>query len=301
MNGPTAPQCTFDQLVVLCAIRDTGSFAAAAVATHRVPSAVSWAMRNLEESWGLTLFDRSRRSVVLTPDGRVLADRAAALLEEARQLDGAAARLAGGWEAQLTIVVDGALPLGPILDAIAVLSAPDVPTRVRLDVEYQEGVTDRLTGGTIALHLGFGPHDDTAPFDVTPLPDLPFVLVAASSHPLAAGPVTADDLAAGTDIVVRDSSPRYAANPKGSYAGAANVVYVGDFHTKRVVLLAGGGFGWMPLHLVDDDLGSGRLSRLQAQPHAFTYHPRLVVRRDAILGRAGRSFVASMAALGGSP
>ena len=49
----STPRHNLDQLLVLDAIVRTGSFAAAAKALHRVPSAVTYAIRNLEDSLNL--------------------------------------------------------------------------------------------------------------------------------------------------------------------------------------------------------------------------------------------------------
>lgn len=67
-------------LRTLLAIQRTGSFRAAAEAEHLTPAAVSLQMRNLEDSWGLKLFDRSRRTPELTETGLALVAEAAAVL-----------------------------------------------------------------------------------------------------------------------------------------------------------------------------------------------------------------------------
>ena len=56
MSGPGMP--TLDQMSVLLAIADTGSLAAAARRLGRAPSVVSYALDNLENQLGLSLFER---------------------------------------------------------------------------------------------------------------------------------------------------------------------------------------------------------------------------------------------------
>ena len=68
-----------DGLQVLDAIVREGSFAAAAEALHRVPSSVTYAVRRLEESLGVSLFDRGGHRAELTAAGE-------ALLREGRDL-----------------------------------------------------------------------------------------------------------------------------------------------------------------------------------------------------------------------
>ena len=63
---------TLDQMRVLIAVAEAGSFSAAARRLGRVQSAVSQAMQTLEENLRLTLFDRSAKTPTLTEAGRIV-------------------------------------------------------------------------------------------------------------------------------------------------------------------------------------------------------------------------------------
>ncbi|HUL55837.1 MAG TPA: LysR family transcriptional regulator, partial [Usitatibacter sp.] len=63
---------SLESLQVIDAIDRKGSFAAAAEDLHRVPSAVTYSVRQLEEALGIELFDRSGHRAVLTDAGREL-------------------------------------------------------------------------------------------------------------------------------------------------------------------------------------------------------------------------------------
>lgn len=62
-------------LDVVDAVARTGSFSAAAEELHRVPSAISYSVRQLEEWLAVPLFERRHRDVELTPAGRCLSKK----------------------------------------------------------------------------------------------------------------------------------------------------------------------------------------------------------------------------------
>ncbi len=64
-------------LEVVDAVARNGSFSAAAQELHRVPSAVSYTVRQLEEWLAVPLFERRHRDVELTAAGSVVSQRRA--------------------------------------------------------------------------------------------------------------------------------------------------------------------------------------------------------------------------------
>lgn len=277
---------TLDQLRALDAIDRLGTFAAAAKELHRVPSAITYLVQNLEAALGVALFERSKRTARLTPEGRRMLEMARKVLREAGQLEAVAADLAGGWEASLHVAIDGALPSEPLSRCIRALSRPDVPTRLRVDIEYQEGVLERVDqdGANIGLYLGFDREELAEPYETVALPELEFALV---HHPDL-------DAAGAARLVVRDSADRYRRDPKEPHDGTRDVVYLSDFHSKRLALEAGAGVGWIPLHLVSESLSDGRLVLADAEVRSWRYHPLIVWPRERPLRRAGELFVQTL-------
>ena len=94
---PEQVRFTLDQLLVLEAIVEIGTFAGAAKALHRVPSAVSYTIRTLEDMLEVALFDRSGHKATLTPAGRRILEEGADLLAQARELDRLARQIQTGW------------------------------------------------------------------------------------------------------------------------------------------------------------------------------------------------------------
>jgi len=292
---------TLDQLIVLEAIQRTGSFAGAAKELHRVPSAISYSVRTLEEQLDVGLFDRSSRTAAFTPAGRRILATAKQVIQQADSLQGLADHLSGGWEAELHVIVDGALPMEPITKCLQAFHDPDIPTRIRLDVEYQEGVPHRFEAerAHLMIPIGFSGDGDTDGLALTPLPPLHMLLLIAPNHPLASsGVCTQAEAANHIEVVVRDSAPQFTAQPKASFTGTRNVMYLADFHSKRLALVQGAGFGWLPRHLVNADIADGRLIPLAIDGRSeWTYSPQLAAREGVELGKAAQHFIQTLLAV----
>ena len=289
---------TLDQLLTLDSIARTGSFAAAAAELHKVPSAVSYAIQTLESALGLEVFDRSRRKAVLTDAGHRVLTLSREVIASGRRLERVARELQDGWEPELHVIVDGALPMNAVLTSIRRFADPDIPTHLRLEVEFQEGVIDRFEDaeGDLALVLGFNGDGDADGYDCIPLDTLELLLVAGPDHPLARIKVTDDNRTDHAELVVRDSSPRFNRRAKQSFIGSGNVVYLSDFHSKRVGLIQGAGYGWIPRPFIEADLKAGTLVQRNADPSAWTYKPQVIIKAGTKLGRAGHIFLETISA-----
>src|SRR5688500_13935578 len=96
---------TPDALVMVDTIARTGSFAAAARELGKVPSALTYSVRQLEDALDVLLFDRRSRQARLTAAGEALLDEGRRLLGEMDAVANRVRRVAAGWEGRLTIAV----------------------------------------------------------------------------------------------------------------------------------------------------------------------------------------------------
>ncbi len=294
------PLFTLEQLRALDAVVDSGSFAGAAKALGRATSAVSYAIRALETRLGLALFDRTGHRATLTDAGQVLLAEARRTLERARRMQHRAAQLREGWEPRLDVVVDGAVPLPPVMGALGALTTEGAPTLVGLSVEYLSGVQERFEreGATLMITLD---HRASPDLVARALPPVPMRLVARPDHPVVDGADRAKDgnvhvereaLADFVELVVLDSSAAGRSRPPRLSLGSAHVFELTDFQSKREALLEGVGVGWLPAHLADPLLAEGALVALRlAEAEDFVFSPSLVHRRDHALGRSARRFL----------
>src|SRR3954469_16545648 len=160
---------TPEALAMMDVIARTGSFASAARELGKVPSALTYNVRQLEDALDVLLFDRRSRQATLTAAGQELLDEGRRLLEQIDAVANRVKRVATGWETQLTIAVDDVISRTTLLELCesfyacsAALSKGDTPrhvppsptppaTRLRLRTEVLAGTWEALITGRADL------------------------------------------------------------------------------------------------------------------------------------------------------
>ncbi len=276
---------TLDQMRILIAVAEAGSFSAAARRLGRVQSAVSQSMQTLEETLRLSLFDRSGKTPVLTDAGRVVLEDARQVVQRADAMRNHAESIAGGTEPALAFAVDSIFPTHLMMESLQALQQTYPCMPVTLLTEGLGAAEQRLRDGAaqfaIYCLLSTGADDLEAEF----LANVAMVPVVAAAHPLAAhaGPIGADLLAQQVQLVLTDRSP-LTSNLKGSIY-SSRIWRFADVSTRHEYLRAG--FGWchMPWHMVAEDIEAGRLKRSISPKRG----PRPATARGAAAGNpAGR-------------
>src|SRR6476620_5286653 len=145
---------TLESLQVLDAIDRKGSFAAAAEDLNRVPSAVTYSVRQLEEGLGVEVFDRRGHRAVLTAAGRELLSEGRRLLQAASDLECRVQQVAKGWESELRIAVDTLIGIDKLYGLVAEFYQQASGTRLRLVHEVLGGTWDALASGRADLAVG---------------------------------------------------------------------------------------------------------------------------------------------------
>lgn len=253
---------TLEQWQILSAIETHGGIQAAADALGKSQSTVSYSVQRLQERLGVTLFKRGGRKAELTELGLTILRRARKLLNDAQHLELASKDLALGWEPELRIVVDAIFPMSVLNQALAQFAPESRGTRLDIFTTTLSGTDDMIIGQqtdialTGRLPISFLGED---------LFDMQFVAVAHPQHALfgnlnAAGEVDDETLEQHRQIVVRDSGIRRRAS--AGWLSAEQRWTVSSFAESVELLLMGVGFAFVPLHLIDDHLASGRLRPL---------------------------------------
>ncbi|ETR75678.1 LysR family transcriptional regulator [Afipia sp. P52-10] len=295
---------TLDQMRVFAAVADSGSFRAAAGRLSRVQSAVSHAIANMEAELGLTLFDRTGHRPVLTPEGRALLANVRDILLRVDAMRARAKGLGEGVELELPLVVDTLFPLALVGAALNEMRAHYPSVAIRLAVEPLGGPVNGLLQRHYALGIVVGEELRDPRVAREALLSVPIVAVVSARHPLAArtepDALGAADLADHLQIVQSDPSPLTEGRDFGVIS--PQTLRVSSQDTKQAMIVAGLGWGRLPLWQAARDLAEGRLVRLATaalgRDSEVTMEAYLAHRIDAPLGPAARAFGAALKRLG---
>jgi DNA-binding transcriptional LysR family regulator len=187
-----AQALTLESLQLVDAIAHHGSFGRAARALGRVPSAVTYSVRRLEDDLDVLLFDRRGHKAELTPAGEELLREGRHLLAAADDLVRRVQRVARGWERDLRIALDGVIAFERLLPYLARFCTL-APTQVRITHEVLGGTWDALSAGRADIGIG-ATHDGPptarlgVPYRTLELGRVAFVFAVAPTHPLATLP-----------------------------------------------------------------------------------------------------------------
>jgi len=150
---------TLRQLRFLTAVAEELNFSRAAERCHVTQPTLSAGLRELEERLGVTLVERTKRSVMMTEIGAEIAARGRALLLGAREIEELAAAQLRPDEGDLRL---GAIPtIGPFLipRALPGLRAHFPGLRLYLREELTESLLEGVGSGRLDLALIAQPYD----------------------------------------------------------------------------------------------------------------------------------------------
>ena len=256
---PITPELLF----MVDAIARHGSFSRAARELGKVPSAVTYAVRKLEDGLDVLLFDRSGHRARLTAAGETLLRDGRHVLQSLDELAYRVKRVATGWEVELRIAVSALLPWRPFYDLIEEFRQVGVSTTLRFSTEVLSGTWDALVSGRSDLIIGA----DTASapaggFQSQSMGRAQFGFCVAPHHPLAEvaalRSLTPEDIAAHCAVVVSDTSRDLPARTRGLLTQQPMII-MPTMQDKIEAQVRGLGCGYLPLSLAAGHIAQGRL------------------------------------------
>jgi DNA-binding transcriptional LysR family regulator len=284
---------TPEALAMVDTIARTGSFAAAARELGKVPSALTYSVRQLEEALDALLFDRSSRQAQLTDAGRELLHEGRRLLQEMEAVASRVRRVASGWETQLSISVEDLLSQSTVFELVEAFCQAhgDAGTRLRLRTDVLAGTWEALVSGQVELAIGVsGEHRNPGGIELKEMGTMPFVFCVAPHHALAAFEGTLDDsqLVHHRAVAVADTAQRLTPLTVNLLPGQ-DVLTVPHMRAKLEALVRGLGCGFLPEPMARPQLEAGRLvskPTVRGRPEARLHYAWRSERSALGLGRA---------------
>jgi DNA-binding transcriptional LysR family regulator len=286
---PSRP--SINDMVAFRAVAEARSFTRAAAQLGVSPSALSHAIRGLEERLGLRLLTRTTRSVALTEAGdRLLTavsphldgiEAEIAALGALRDRPAGTVRITTGIHAAETILWPTAAELLP--------RYPDLTIEISVDAGFVDIVTERFDAG---VRLGETIAQDMVAVRIGP--DMRMAAVASPAYFAQHGPPRRPhDLAAHSCINLRFPTlgGLYAWEfAKGAQALNVRVegqVIVNEIAIARRAALDGAGIAYLPEPYVGPDMDAGRLTRVldawcPTFPGYYLYYPSRRQQRPAL-------------------
>lgn len=279
---------SLDHLRIFLAVTEEGSFNRAARKLGRAISVVSYAVANLEAQLGLRLFDREgSRKPKLTEAGRALLSEARDVSAGVDALIAKVRSLHQGLEAELSLAIDVMVPTAALARLLRDFQHRFPSVALRLQIEALGAIPALLLDRRATLGIA-GP-------DMLGYPELErqevgtveMVPVAAPSHSLAqARTVPAGGVRNHLQLVLTDRSSFTEGRDFSVFS--SRTWRLGDLGAKHALLREGIGWGYMPCHVVADDLASGALVKLcLPEQSGNDYRLAALWRRDAPPGPAG--------------
>lgn len=177
----------FTDLSTFLAVADLGSFQRAAKSLHLSQSAVTRRIQKLEESLGVSLFERTTRSLKLTLAARLFRDRAQAIVDNAEEAIIAAGDDIAQFEYHrntiITIATIQTATLAILPELIKVFRAQGYHSRIRIMDMFANDVVDAVSNGEADFGISFmGTQEPGLEFQQ--LLDDPFIVAMHPDNPL---------------------------------------------------------------------------------------------------------------------
>jgi DNA-binding transcriptional LysR family regulator len=249
------------ELAVLVAIADHGSFALAARRLRRSAPAITRALASLEDRVGARLVERTTRALSLTDAGRVLAERSRALLNEYEAaLGGAADQPARG-----LIRVTAPLQFGRRHIAPLVTRFLEAYPEIQVELVLNDRNLDLIEEG-LDVALRIGPLADSSLL-ARRVGQVTRVAVASPDYLARRGtPLKPTDLSTHDTIfsTLRPGAPEWRFGPpkRPTVVRLAPRLLVNEVEAQLIAVRAGHGIARLLSYQVVDDLATGRLTRI---------------------------------------
>ncbi|GGI85535.1 DNA-binding transcriptional activator PunR [Shewanella gelidii] len=248
-------------------VAQVGSFTAAANKLHKVPSAVSYAVKQVEDELGVILFERHHRSVSLTVAGEHFVKEARQILAQMEQVKVGTQQIANGWQPKLSIAIDNIVRPDKISVFIADFYKAFKDVELDIHIEVFNGVWEALSTGRCDIAIGATTAIPTGgDYKYKDMGNIEWSFLVSKNHPLAKAEhdLADSELTDYASICIEDTARDI---PKRSVWRLNNQrrILVPDWVRALNCYINGLGVGYMPAHVAGLFVKSGALIEKQLE------------------------------------
>jgi DNA-binding transcriptional LysR family regulator len=253
---------TVRQLRALVAIRETGKISSAANRLGLTGPAVTLQLKQVEDEFGIALFDRASDGMRPTVAGLAAVEAARAVLDRLRQLGDEMKSIAAGGKGALTLgVVSTAKYFAPRM--IAAFRKREAGIAVDLIVGNRSEIIDALHRNTVDIALMGRPPRDV-PVRAAIFGDHPLVIIAPPDHPLARRHDIAKEVIAREHFLLREQGSGTRMSLEFFFSDVPGRIEsigteMGSNETIKQAVMAGLGIAFLSAHTIEQELQLGRL------------------------------------------
>ncbi|GAD81117.1 DNA-binding transcriptional activator PunR [Vibrio ezurae] len=227
-----------------------GSFSAAAEHLHKVPSAISYSVRQIEQELDVILFRRLPRRVELTPAGEIFIEQVRSMLRQIEEAKAQAKRTAQGWQQTLRITLDNIVRLDNLQHLIDDFYRQFDFAELQINMEVFNGAweaiaqerADIVLGATSAIPV-------SGDFGIKGMGKMEWVFVCASDHPLAnKSQLQVEDIALYPSVSLDDTSRVLPKRHQTLFTNQRRLL-TPNWHTAIRCIKGGVGVGFVPEHI----------------------------------------------------
>jgi len=247
-------------LEMLDTVARLGSFTAAADVLHKVPSAISYGVRQVEQELDVVLFRRLPRKVELTPAGELFIAEARMLLRQMEDLKSQTRRAAHGWQSTLKLTLDNVVKLDKLKPMVESFYQQFEFAELQINMEVFNGSweaiaqerADIVIGATSAIPIG-------GDFEVRDMGVLDWAFVMSPAHPCVRQQhLNEAYVSQFPAICLDDTSSVLPKRHTGHYAKQRRLL-LPNWYSAIECLKNGIGVGYMPRHIAQPLIAEGVL------------------------------------------
>ncbi|PKF62251.1 LysR family transcriptional regulator [Psychromonas sp. psych-6C06] len=257
-------------LSVIETVARRGSFSSAADELHKVPSAISYNVKLIEDKLGVLLFERLHRKVKLTAAGEYFVQQARVLLKQMDEVKTQTQRVANGWQSSVSIALDNVVREASVNQLVEDFYQQFPDIELLLTMEVFNGVWDALVDARADIAIGA-----TSAIPITggvayrSMGELSWDFVVSTNHPLAhyTSALSDEQLVEFPSICLEDSARTLPKRTTWLLNNQRRIV-VPNWHSAEQIFIAGLGIGVMPTHRATPLVEKGLLVKKELQnPH----------------------------------